>query len=63
MPPTPTRVIRRPRPLPATSRLGRQVLEVISAAHWSAGRNAIEVPLPFTGPRDRTPRDLLTLPD
>ena len=51
--------IRTGRPVPATSRLGRQVLEVISAAHWSAGRNAIEVPLPFTGPRDRMPRDLL----
>jgi predicted dehydrogenase len=52
--------VRTGRPVPATSRLGRQVLEVISAAHWSAGRNAIEVPLPFTGPRDRVPRDLLT---
>ena len=52
--------IRTGRPVPATSRLGRQVLEVISAAHWSAGHNAIEVPLPFTGPRDRMPRALLT---
>jgi predicted dehydrogenase len=52
--------IRTGRPVPASSRLGRQVLDVISAAHWSAGHNAIEVPLPFTGPRDRTPRDLLT---
>ena len=51
--------IRTGRPVPATSRLGRQVLEVISAAHWSAGRNAVEVPLPFTGPRHLTPRDLL----
>ncbi|HSM65878.1 MAG TPA: Gfo/Idh/MocA family oxidoreductase [Ilumatobacteraceae bacterium] len=51
--------IRTGRPVPATSRLGRQVLDVISAAHWSAGHNAIEVPLPFTGPRDRMPRDLL----
>jgi hypothetical protein len=39
--------------------LGRQVLDVICAAHWSAGRDAIEVPLPFTGPRDRTPAELL----
>jgi predicted dehydrogenase len=51
--------IRTGRPVPATSQLGRQVLDVISAAHWSAGRNAIEVPLPFAGPRDRTPRQLL----
>jgi len=50
--------IRTGRPVPATSRLGRQVLDVICAAHWSAGRNAIEVPLPFTGPRDRTPSQL-----
>jgi len=50
--------IRTGRPVPATSRLGRQVLDVICAAHWSAGRNAIEVPLPFAGPRDRTPAQL-----
>jgi myo-inositol 2-dehydrogenase/D-chiro-inositol 1-dehydrogenase len=50
--------IRTGRPVPATSRLGRQVLDLICAAHWSAGRNAIEVPLPFTGPRDRTPAQL-----
>jgi myo-inositol 2-dehydrogenase/D-chiro-inositol 1-dehydrogenase len=51
--------IRTGRPVPATSRLGRQVLDVICAAHWSAGRGAIDVPLPFTGPRDRTPAELL----
>jgi len=51
--------IRTGRPVPATSRLGRQVLDVISAVHWSAGHNAIEVALPFTGARDRVPRDLL----
>ena len=51
--------IRTGRPVPATSELGRQVLEVISAAHWSAGRNAIEVPLPFRGPRAQTPLRLL----
>ncbi len=50
--------IRTGRPVPATSRLGRQVLDVICAAHWSAGRNAVEVPLPFAGPRDRTPAQL-----
>lgn len=51
--------IRTGRPVPATSRLGRQVLDVICAAHWSAGRNALDVPLPFSGPRDRTPAELL----
>jgi predicted dehydrogenase len=51
--------IRTGRPVPATSRLGRQVLDVICAAHWSAGRNAVDVPLPFPGPRDRTPAQLL----
>ncbi len=51
--------IRTGRPVPATSELGRQVLDVISAAHWSAGRNAIEVALPFQGPRGQTPRQLL----
>jgi predicted dehydrogenase len=50
--------IRTGRPVPATSRFGRQVLDVICAAHWSAGRNAIEVPLPFTGPRNQTPAEL-----
>jgi predicted dehydrogenase len=50
--------IRTGRPVPATSHLGRQVLDVIAAAHWSAGRNAVDVPLPFPGPRDRTPREL-----
>jgi predicted dehydrogenase len=50
--------IRTGRPVPATSRLGRQVLDVICAAHWSAGRNAIDVPLPFPGPRDQTPAQL-----
>ena len=50
--------IRTGRPVPATSRFGRQVLDVICAAHWSAGRGAIDVPLPFAGPRDRTPAEL-----
>jgi predicted dehydrogenase len=53
--------IRTGRPVPATSELGRQVLDVISAAHWAAGRNAIEVPLPFAGPRSQTPRQLLVV--
>ncbi|HSP29690.1 MAG TPA: Gfo/Idh/MocA family oxidoreductase [Ilumatobacteraceae bacterium] len=50
--------IRTGRPVPATSRLGRQVLDVICAAHWSAGHDAIDVALPFSGPRDRTPAQL-----
>ncbi len=53
--------IRTGRPVPATSRLGRQVLDVICAAHWSAGRGAIDVALPFTGPRDQTPAQLFAL--
>ncbi len=51
--------VRTGRPVPTTSHLGRQVLDVISAAHWSAGRNAIDVALPFQGPRNLTPRQLL----
>jgi predicted dehydrogenase len=50
--------VRTGRPVPATSVLGRDVLDVIAAAHWSAGRNAVEVPLPFPGPRDLTPAAL-----
>lgn len=45
-------------PVPTTSRFGRQVLEVIGAAYWSARHGASEVALPFAGPRDRTPREL-----
>jgi predicted dehydrogenase len=52
--------VRTGRPVPVTSRLGRQVLDVIAAAHWSAGHDAAEVPLPFTGPRDLTPAALRT---
>jgi predicted dehydrogenase len=51
--------LRTGRRIPITSRFGRQVLDVVCAAHWSAGRNSVETPLPFTGPRDRTPLDLL----
>jgi predicted dehydrogenase len=50
--------IRTGRPVPATSRFGRQVLDVIAAAHWSAGRDAVEVAIPFPGPRDRSPSEL-----
>lgn len=52
--------IRTGRPVPATSHFGRQVLDVIAAAHWSAAHDAIDVALPFPGPRDRTPSQLLT---
>lgn len=54
--------IRTGRPVPATSTFGAQVLDVIAGAHWSAGRNADEVRLPFPGPRDLTPAQLLTQP-
>lgn len=37
---------------------GREVLEVVCAAYWSAGREGVEVPLPFPGPRNRTPLQL-----
>jgi len=55
--------VRTGRPVPTTSRLGRQVLDVIAAAHWSAGHDAIEVPLPFAGPRDLTPAALRAAAD
>lgn len=52
--------IRTGRPVPATSRLGRQVLDVVCAAHASAGSGAVEVELPFGGRRDLTPHELVT---
>lgn len=52
--------IRTNQPPPVSSRLGRQVLDVVSAAHWSAGRNAADVALPFAGPRDSTPAELFS---
>lgn len=54
--------IRTGRPVPATSRFGRQVLDVVSAAHVSATSGAADVELPFTGPRDRTPHQLVATP-
>ena len=36
----------------------RAVLEVICAAYASAGRDGVEVDLPFTGDRARTPMEL-----
>lgn len=50
--------VRTGRPVPVTSRVGRAVLEVVCAAHWSAGHGAVDVPLPFSGPTDRTPHQL-----
>jgi predicted dehydrogenase len=41
-----------------SARFGREVLQVVLAAYWSAGRGGVEVPLPFAGPRDRTPLQL-----
>ncbi len=37
---------------------GRHVLDVVCAAYRSAGRGGAPEPLPFTGPRDRTPLQL-----
>ena len=37
---------------------GREVLELVCAAYASAGRGGESVPLPFDGPRDRTPLQL-----
>jgi predicted dehydrogenase len=44
-----------PSPVPAT--FGRLVLDVVSGAYASAGSGG-PVPLPFTGPRDRSPLEL-----
>ena len=37
---------------------GRVVLDVVCAAYASAGAGGTEVPLPFSGRRDRTPLEL-----
>ena len=37
---------------------GRSILDVVCAAYASAGRGGDWVPLPFEGPRDRTPLQL-----
>lgn len=42
------------------ARFGRQVLDLICAAYSSAGHDGRDEPLPFTGPRDRTPLQLWT---
>lgn len=43
---------------PIGARFGRFVLELVCAAYYSAGQGGAAVPLPFTGPRDRTPLEL-----
>ena len=45
---------------PIDARFGRRVLELLSAAYWSARTPGSTVTLPFTGPRDRTPHQLWT---
>ncbi len=40
------------------ARFGRDVLDVVCGAYTSAGRGSAAVPLPFAGPRDRTPLEL-----
>ncbi len=37
---------------------GRLVLDIVCAAYRSAGRDGAREPVPFTGPRDRTPLEL-----
>ncbi len=48
------------RPTVMNAAFGRDVLEIVSAANWSSGAGG-PTPLPFTGPRDRTPIALRTL--
>lgn len=50
--------IRMGRPVPTTTDFGRRVLEIVAAAHWSAGAGAVPVPLPFTGSRTMSPSEL-----
>ena len=47
-------------PTPIDARFGRQILELICAAHASVAIGGDPVAIPFTGPRDRTPFDLIT---
>jgi len=37
---------------------GREVLQVVCGAYWSAGHDTMAVPLPFAGPRNLTPLEL-----
>jgi predicted dehydrogenase len=50
--------IRMGRPVPTTTDFGRRVLEIVAAAHWSAGAGATDVPLPFQGSRTMSPIEL-----
>ncbi len=43
---------------PMNATFGRQVLDIVCAAHASAGRGGRPEPVPFRGPRDRTPLEL-----
>ena len=45
-------------PSPLNAAFGRRVLDVICAAYVSAREGAAPEPLPFTGPRDRSPHEL-----
>jgi len=40
------------------ARFGRFVLEIVCAAYASASNDGQDIPLPFTGPRDKTPLEL-----
>jgi predicted dehydrogenase len=46
------------RPTWCDARFGRHVLDIVAAAYTSAGQDGAAVPVPFTGPRDRTPLEL-----
>jgi len=45
-------------PSPIDARFGRRVLDVLSAAYAAANTPGSSVPLPFAGPRNRTPHQL-----
>jgi predicted dehydrogenase len=45
-------------PSPIDARFGRRVLDVLSAAYSAANTPGSSVPLPFAGPRNRTPHQL-----
>jgi predicted dehydrogenase len=40
------------------ARFGRDVLEIVCAAYWSAAHEGERVSLPFSGPRDRSPLEI-----
>ena len=37
---------------------GRLILDIVCAAYWSAGHGSAPEPVPFSGPRDKTPLEL-----